>query len=76
MAFALGRVTLAELGLGIAHARVPTTGLTIAWLGLMLAYSPVADWLATRWFDKPPTLEAFRVIQQSTGNLIAGILVA
>jgi membrane protease YdiL (CAAX protease family) len=45
-------------------------------LGLMLVYSPLADWLATRWFDKPPTLESFRVIQKSRGKLIAGIVVA
>lgn len=76
VALVLGKVTLDELGLGIAHAWVPTIGLTLAWLGLMIAYSPLADWLATRWFDKPPTLESFRVIQQSKGKLIAGILAA
>jgi membrane protease YdiL (CAAX protease family) len=42
----------------------------------MLAYSPLADGLATRLVDKPPTLEAFRAIQQSRGKLIAGIVVA
>jgi len=42
----------------------------------MLAYSPLADWLATRWIDKPPTLESFRGIQQSRAKLIAGIVVA
>jgi len=76
VALVLGKVTLDELGLGIAHAWVPTIGLTFVWLGLMIAYSPVADWFATRWFDKPPTLESFRVIQQSTGTLIAGIQAA
>ena len=68
VALVLGKVTLDELGLGIAHSWVHTIGLMVAWLGLMLAYSPVADWLATRWFDKPPNLESFRVLQQSTAD--------
>jgi membrane protease YdiL (CAAX protease family) len=42
----------------------------------MLAYSPLADRLATRWVDKPPNLESFRAIQQSKAKLIAGIVVA
>jgi membrane protease YdiL (CAAX protease family) len=48
----------------------------LAWLGLMLLYSPLADWLATRWFAKPPTLGSFGAIQQSKGKLIAGIVAA
>ena len=76
VAFAYGRVTLDELGLGIANSWLPTIGVAFAWLALMVAYSPFADWLATRLVDKPPTLESFRVIQQSKGKLIAGIVVA
>jgi membrane protease YdiL (CAAX protease family) len=76
VALAYGRVTLDELGLGIANSWLSTIGFALVWLGMMVAYSPLADWLATRWVDKPPTLESFRVIQQSTGKLIAGIVVA
>lgn len=76
VAFAYGKVTLNELGLGIANSWLPTIGFALTWLGLMLAYTPLADWLATRWVDKPPTLGAFRVIQQSKGKLIAGIVAA
>jgi membrane protease YdiL (CAAX protease family) len=76
VALAYGRVTLDELGLGIANSWLSKIGFALVWLGLMVVYSPLADWLATRWVDKPPTLESFRVIQQSTGKLIAGIVVA
>jgi len=76
VAFAYGKVTLDELGLGIPILWLPTTGFALACLGVMVAYSPLADRLATRWFDKPPTLESFGVIQQSKGKLIAGIVVA
>ena len=70
-----GEVTLSEIGLG-SHSWLPTIGFALAWLGLMLAYSPVADRLASRWFHKPPTLGTFRAIQESTAKLIAGIVVA
>jgi membrane protease YdiL (CAAX protease family) len=42
----------------------------------MYAYSPVADWIASQFFEKPPTLEAFRAIQESTLKLVAGIVIA
>jgi membrane protease YdiL (CAAX protease family) len=71
-----GAVRLDDLGLGVPSSWLPTVGFALAWLGLMLAYSPVADRLATRWVDKPPTLEAFRALQESRGKLIAGIAVA
>ncbi len=70
------RGTLDSLGLGIPHSWWPTVGFAVAWLALMFAYSPIADWLATRWIAKAPTLESFRVIQQSKVKLIAGIVVA
>jgi len=50
--------------------------MAVAWLALMLAYSPLADWVATRWVDQPPTLGAFRMLQQSRAKLAAGIVVA
>jgi membrane protease YdiL (CAAX protease family) len=45
-------------------------------LGVMLAYSPLADRLATHWVATPPTLDSFGVIQQSKVKLIAGIMTA
>ncbi len=69
-------VLLVKLGLGMPSSWFQTIGLAIVWLGLMLAYSPLADRVASRWFHKPPTLGAFRAIQQSKGQLIVGIIVA
>jgi membrane protease YdiL (CAAX protease family) len=69
-------VTLDVIGLAFPNSLLLTVGLALVWLGLMFAYSPLADLLATRWFDKPPTLESFRVIQHSKAKLIEGILVA
>ena len=68
--------TIAELGLAAPGSWLRTIGLASVWLGLMLAYSPLADWLASRIIAAPPTLEAFRAIQQSRGKLAAGIMVA
>lgn len=43
---------------------------------LMLAYSPVADRLATRLSRMPPKLRAFRAIQRSWMSLALGVVVA
>jgi membrane protease YdiL (CAAX protease family) len=75
-AFAAGEVTLDELGLGAATPWFATLGFAIVWLGLMIAFSPLADRLATRFVAAPPTLESFAAIQQSRGRLIAGVLAA
>jgi len=75
-ALALGWVRPSELGLGIPGSWLATLGFALAGLGVMLAYSPLADWLAARWFKKPPSLAAFGAIQQSRANLIAGIVAA
>jgi len=75
-ALVLGKVTLKSLGLGIPSSCLPTLGFALAGLVVMFAYTPLADRLASHWFEKPPTLETFRVIQQSRLKLIAGILVA
>ncbi len=74
--FVYGAVTPEQLGLGLPSSWLPTAGFAVAWLALMLAFSPVADRLATRWVHEPPTLEAFRALQESRGKLIAGIVVA
>lgn len=42
----------------------------------MLAYSPVADKIATRWVHEPPTLDVFRGLQESCSKLVSGIVVA
>jgi membrane protease YdiL (CAAX protease family) len=76
VALARGEVTPDQLGLGMPGSWLPTIGLSLVWLGLMVAYSPLADWLATRWVARPPTLESFRVLQQSRMKLLVGIVVA
>jgi membrane protease YdiL (CAAX protease family) len=53
-----------------------TIAFAAGWLLLMLAYSPIADWIAARIVAKPPTLGAFRALQQSWVKLAAGIVIA
>jgi membrane protease YdiL (CAAX protease family) len=76
VAFVNGVVTLDELGLGYGNTWLSTLGFVLAGFALMIAYSPLADRLATRWFKKPPTLDTFQAIQQSRGKLIIGIVAA
>jgi len=76
IAVATHKVAPAELGLALRWPWLPTLGLTLAWLGLMVAWSPVADRLATRWFRDQPNLRSFRVIRESRLKLVAGIVVA
>ena len=71
----LGWVTPGQLGLGPA-GWLRTLGFALAGLAVMLAYSPLADRLAARWFKKPPSLEAFAPIQQSRFKLAVGIAAA
>jgi CAAX protease family protein len=53
-----------------------TLGFAIGGLVVLLAYSPLADRIATAWIAKPPTLGAFRALQKSRLKLIAGIVIA
>ena len=76
ISLAYGLVTPVGLGLGAFGAWWLTAGLALAWLGVVLAYNPMANRLAARWFPQPPTLEAFKPIQESRGKLVAGILAA
>ena len=76
IAFIFGKVTPVELGLGQPKSWLATILFAMVGLAVMLAYSPVADRLASRWFTKPPTLQAFGAIQQSLPKLIIGILAA
>jgi membrane protease YdiL (CAAX protease family) len=75
-ALLLRQVTPTQLGLGQPGSWLITVGWAVLGLGLVLVYSPLADRLASRWFKQPPTLETFRVIQQSKAKLITGILTA
>lgn len=71
-----GHSRTAEFGATPPHSWPTAIALAIGWTALMLAYSPVADWIASRFVAAPPTLQAFRAIQQSTLKLIGGILIA
>jgi membrane protease YdiL (CAAX protease family) len=73
---ARGAVTPAELGLGTGSSWLPTIAFALVWLGVMLAYSPLADRIASRLIAKPPTLKTFRAIQESKAKLVGGVLVA
>jgi membrane protease YdiL (CAAX protease family) len=70
-----GQLSLSELGVGNARWGY-TLGFAVVWTGVMFAYSPLADRIATHFVDKPPTLGAFRAIQQSLPKLLAGIAIA
>ena len=79
--FALGAVlrgeaTLQDFGLGLPRSWLATLALAAVWLVLMLIYSPIADKIATRFFEKPPTLDAFRALQESRLKLVGGIIIA
>jgi membrane protease YdiL (CAAX protease family) len=54
----------------------PITAAAVAWALLMLALTPVADAIASRWIAKPPTLDVFRQLQQSRMKLAIGIVIA
>jgi len=73
---ALGWVTPDGLGLGPVDPWWATAVWALAGLVVTLAYSPLADRLASRWFQQPPNLAAFMAIQQSKAKLAAGILAA
>jgi len=71
-----GAISAAELGF-LRPASWPWfAGLVIGWLALMLAFTPLADKIATYWFEKPPTLRAFRALQESRLKLLVGIVIA
>jgi uncharacterized protein len=71
-----GNVSISELGMSEPILSLRTIGFAAVWLALMLVYSPIADRLATRLIDKPPTLGAFRALQQSRVKLLIGIVAA
>jgi membrane protease YdiL (CAAX protease family) len=65
-----------QLGLAGPMPWLTTLAIALVWLALMLAYSPLADRIATRMVAAPPNLRTFRAIQQSTAKLVMGIVVA
>lgn len=69
-------ISLAAVGLAQPKSWLATFEWAVAWLVLMLAYSPAADRLASRLVKTPPTLGVFRALQRSWVNLAAGILIA
>jgi membrane protease YdiL (CAAX protease family) len=72
-----GVVPIGEIGLMGGEMSWPWTfTYAVVWVALMLAYSPLADRIATRIVATPPTLGAFRAIQESRAKLIAGVFVA
>src|SRR5689334_19384140 len=72
----IGLVSWDDLGLATPASLLWTVGYAIVWTGLMLAYSPAADWIATRFVTKPPTLGAFKPLQESWIKLVIGIAIA
>lgn len=70
------QLSLRALGLNASASWLSTIAFAIGWLAVMLAYSPVADRIATRWVAKPPNLRAFSALQESTIKLLLGIVVA
>ncbi len=76
IAVAFHRIAPATLGLSFANPWWKTLGFAAVWTALMLAWSPLADRIARAIFAMPPTLGAFRALQESRAKLIAGIAIA
>jgi len=72
-AILFGEAVPEELGLSGMISWPQTIVLALAGLAVTLAYSPIADRIASRWFPEPPNLEAFQTLQKSKTNLILGI---
>lgn len=75
-ALATGQISAASLGLSSDVSWLRTGALAVLWLALMLAFSPLADRIASHWIKAPPTLGAFRALQQSRARLLIGIVIA
>ena len=65
-----------DVGLNSPGSWWKTVLFSVIWTGMMFAYSPVADSIASRWVETPPTLDAFRPLQDSTAKLLTGIAIA
>src|ERR1035437_1750074 len=71
-----GEAVPEELGLSSMVFWPQTIIFALAGLAVTLAFSPVADRIASRWFPEPPHLEAFRALQKSKVYLVLGIVTA
>ncbi len=69
-------VFLEKLGFRSPHSWPFLIISSIIWLGLLIAYSPVADEIASYIYKKPPRLGAFKSLQKSFWNLFFGIIIA
>jgi membrane protease YdiL (CAAX protease family) len=73
---ATGVVRPAELGLGAPRSWPATLAAGAVGAAVLIAYSPVADAVARRWFPQRPDLSAFAAVRRSPLHLAAGIVVA
>jgi membrane protease YdiL (CAAX protease family) len=73
---ARGNIPAESVGLVAPKSWFFLIALSVGWTTLMLLFTPLADRVATKVFAKPPTLGAFRVLQQSRLKLMAGIVFA
>jgi len=62
--------------LSLPQSWTSTLAFAIGGLIVLLAYTPLADMIASYWIETPPTLGAFRGLQQSRAKLILGIVIA
>jgi len=76
MALPASNAVLSDVGLALPSSWSVAIAWAAAWTALMLAYSPFADWMATKLFVAPPTLGAFRAIQGIEGQTLDRIVVA
>jgi membrane protease YdiL (CAAX protease family) len=76
VALATGVIEPRALGLGTPGSWATTLLAAAVGTAVLLAYSPLADRLASRVFAGKPDLGAFRQIRQSPVKLVAGIVAA
>lgn len=62
--------------LSLPQSWTSTLAFAMGGLIVLLAYTPLADMIASYWIKTPPTLGAFRGLQQSRAKLILGIVIA
>src|SRR5262249_50053723 len=62
--------------LGLAAPFPAGVAFALVWLAILLAWSPAADWIATRLVADPPRLGAFRGLKQARAKLTLGIVIA
>jgi membrane protease YdiL (CAAX protease family) len=65
-----------QIGLGFPASWPRTLAFALGGLVVLLAWSPAADWFASRFVKRPPNLKAFRGLQSSFAKLLLGIVVA